>query len=75
MTTVGGLTEARRVLEFAMSRGVLVVPGGWTTQVLAAANVQFSAMSAATPFFGVCTPAEIYASPLRIRDSGNMVSR
>ena len=64
MTTVGGLTEARRVLELAIPRGVLVVPGGWTTQVLGAASVQFSSMSPATPIFEY-TPAEIYSSPLR----------
>ena len=64
MTTVGGLTEARRVLELAIPRGVLIVPGGWTTQVHGAATVQFSAMSAATPFLEY-TPAEIYSSPLR----------
>jgi L-alanine-DL-glutamate epimerase-like enolase superfamily enzyme len=64
MTTVGGLTEARRVLELAVPRGVLVVPGGWATHVHGAATVQFSAMSPATPIFEH-TPAEIYPSPLR----------
>jgi L-alanine-DL-glutamate epimerase-like enolase superfamily enzyme len=64
MTTVGGLTEARRVLELAVPRGVLVVPGCWATHVLGAATVQFSAMSPATPIFEY-TPAEIYPSPIR----------
>lgn len=64
MTTVGGLTEAKRVLEMAVSRGVLIVPGGWSTQVLGAATVQFAVMSPITPIFEYA-PAEIYASPLR----------
>jgi L-alanine-DL-glutamate epimerase-like enolase superfamily enzyme len=64
MTTVGGLTEARRVLDLAIPRGVIVVPGGWATQVLGAATVHFSAMSPVTPIFEY-TPAEIYGSPLR----------
>jgi len=71
ITTVGGFTEARRVLEMALPRGVLVIPGGWGTQVLGAATVHFSAMSPITPIFEY-TPAEIYSSPLRkaIQDCG-----
>jgi len=64
MTTVGGLTEAKRVLDDALSRGVLVVPGNWSTQILGAASVHFAIMSPASPLIEYA-PAEIYDSPLR----------
>ncbi len=64
MTTVGGLTEARRVLEYAVPRGVLVVPGNWSTQILGAATAHFAVMSPITPLVEY-SPAEIYPSPLR----------
>lgn len=64
MTTVGGLTEARRVVELAQPRGVLVCPGNWGTQVLGAATVQLAAVSPITPFveYGA---AQVFWSPLR----------
>jgi L-alanine-DL-glutamate epimerase-like enolase superfamily enzyme len=31
MITCGGLTEARRIVELAQPRGVLVCPGNWST--------------------------------------------
>lgn len=64
MTTVGGLTEARRLVELAQSRGVLVCPGNWGTQVLGAATVQLAAVSPSTPFveYGA---AQVFWSPLR----------
>jgi L-alanine-DL-glutamate epimerase-like enolase superfamily enzyme len=64
MTTVGGLTEARRVVELAMPRGVLVCPGNWGTQVLGAASVHLAAFSPITPFveYGA---AQVFWSPLR----------
>jgi L-alanine-DL-glutamate epimerase-like enolase superfamily enzyme len=76
MTTVGGLTEARRVLEHAVRRGVLVVPGNWSTQILGAATVQFAVMSPISPIVEY-SPAEIYPSPLRraIQDVGLQVVR
>jgi L-alanine-DL-glutamate epimerase-like enolase superfamily enzyme len=64
MTTVGGLTEARRVVELALPRGVLVVPGNWSTQVLGAATVHLAAFSPITPLIEFA-PAQVYWSPLR----------
>jgi L-alanine-DL-glutamate epimerase-like enolase superfamily enzyme len=64
MVTVGGLTEAKRVLEFALPRGVLVIPGNWSTQFQGAAAVQFAIMSPVSPMIEYA-PAEIYESPLR----------
>jgi L-alanine-DL-glutamate epimerase-like enolase superfamily enzyme len=64
MTTCGGLTEARRIVELARDRGGLVCPGNWSTQILGAATVHLAAWSAVTPFIEFA-PAEIYESPLR----------
>lgn len=71
MTTVGGLTEARRLLDLARPRGALVCPGNWSTGILSAATVHFAAISPSTPCFEFVA-AEVYSSPLRkaIREHG-----
>jgi len=73
-TTCGGLTEARRVVEFCQSRGAIVVPGNWSTQILGAASVQLAAWSDITPLIEF-TPAEAFGSPLRraIQEIGHPV--
>jgi len=63
-TTCGGLSEAVHVIALAHSRGVLVCPGNWGTDVLAAANVHLAAASAITPIYEYVA-AQIYWSPLR----------
>jgi len=65
MTTCGGITEARRIVELAKSRGALVCPGNWSTQALGSATVHLAAYSPITPFIEFA-PAEIYPSPLRV---------
>jgi len=69
MTTVGGLSEAKRVVDLARPRGALVCPGNWSTGVLGAATAHLAAYSPITPVFEH-VPAEVYWSPLRraIRD-------
>lgn len=64
MTTCGGLTEAKRIVELARDRGALVCPGNWSTQILGAATVHLAAYSPITPFVEFA-PAEVYESPLR----------
>jgi L-alanine-DL-glutamate epimerase-like enolase superfamily enzyme len=64
MTTCGGLTEAKRIVELARVRGALVCPGNWSTQILGAATVHLAAYSPITPFIEMA-PAEVYESPLR----------
>jgi L-alanine-DL-glutamate epimerase-like enolase superfamily enzyme len=64
MTTCGGLTEAKRIVELAQARGAIVCPGNWSTQILGAATVQLAAYSPITPFIEFA-PAEVYESPLR----------
>jgi L-alanine-DL-glutamate epimerase-like enolase superfamily enzyme len=64
MTTVGGLSEAKRVVEHAQPRGVLVIPGNWSTQILGAASVHFALWSPISPLVEYA-PADIYPSPLR----------
>lgn len=64
MATCGGLTEARIITEHARERGVQVVPGNWSTQIIGTAAAHLAAWSAVTPFIEYA-PAEIYASPLR----------
>jgi L-alanine-DL-glutamate epimerase-like enolase superfamily enzyme len=64
VTTCGGLTEAKRIVELARARGALVCPGNWSTQILGAATVHLAAYSPVTPFIEFA-PAEVYESPLR----------
>jgi L-alanine-DL-glutamate epimerase-like enolase superfamily enzyme len=64
MTTCGGLTEAKRIVELARMRGAMVCPGNWSTQILGAATVHLAAYSPITPFIEFA-PAEVYDSPLR----------
>ena len=64
MTTCGGLTEAKRIVELALPRGAQVCPGNWSTQILGAATVHLAAYSPITPFIEFA-PAEVYSSPLR----------
>ena len=71
MTTCGGLSEAKRVVDLAQTRGALVCPGNWSTQVLGAATVHLAAYSPITPVIEFA-PSQIYWSPLRkaIQDVG-----
>ena len=64
MTTCGGITEAKRIVELALPRGALVCPGNWSTHVLGAATVHLAAYSPITPVFE-SAPSEVYWSPLR----------
>lgn len=64
MTTCGGLTEAKRIVELAQPRGALVCPGNWSTHVLGAATVHLTAYSPISPIFE-SAPAEVFDSPLR----------
>ena len=64
MTTCGGITEAKRIVELAKPRGALVCPGNWSTHVLGAATVHLAACSPITPVFE-SAPSEVYWSPLR----------
>ena len=64
MTTCGGLTEAKRIVELAQARGALVCPGNWSTQILGAATVHLAAYSPITPFVEFAA-AEAFSSPLR----------
>ena len=64
MTTCGGLTEAKRIVDLAFPRGVLVCPGNWSTHVLGMATVHLMAYSPISPVME-SAPAEVYWSPLR----------
>lgn len=64
MTTCGGLTEAKRIVDLAVPRGALVCPGNWSTQILGAASVHLAAYSPVTPFIEFAA-AEVFESPLR----------
>lgn len=65
MSTCGGLTEAKRIVDLALPRGALVCPGNWSTQILGAASVHLAAYSPITPFIEFA-PAEVFESPLRL---------
>lgn len=64
MTTCGGITEAKRIVELALPRGAQVCPGNWSTQILGAASVHLAAYSPITPFIEFAA-AEVFESPLR----------
>lgn len=74
VTTCGGMTEAKRIVELARARGALVCPGNWSTQILGAASVHLAAYSPITPFIEFA-PAEVYDSPLRkeLQNAGFLV--
>ena len=76
MTTCGGLTEAKRIVDLAMPRGAVVCPGNWSTQILGAATVHLAAYSPITPFIEFA-PAEVFDSPLRkeLQSAGLRVNR
>ncbi len=65
MTTCGGLTEAKRIVDLALPRGAVVCPGNWSTQILGAASVHLAAYSKITPLIEFA-PAEVFDSPLRM---------
>lgn len=71
VTTCGGLTEAKRIVDLAAPRGALVCPGNWSTQILGAASLHLAAYSPITPFIEFA-PAEVFDSPLRqeLQDAG-----
>lgn len=64
VTMCGGFSEMRRIVDAASPRGIRVCPGGWGTQVQAAANVHVAAWSLVSPWFEY-VPPEIYTSHLR----------
>ena len=65
MSTCGGITEAKRIVELAMARGAIVCPGNWSTQILGAASVHLAAWSPVTPYIEFAA-AEVFESPLRL---------
>jgi len=48
---VGGLTEARRVVEYAHDKGCLIVPHCWKTGIGIAASAHLCAVAPNAPFF------------------------
>lgn len=71
MSTCGGLTEAKRIVDLAVPRGAMVCPGNWSTQILGTASVHLAAYSPVTPYIEFA-PAEVFDSPLRqeLQDAG-----
>lgn len=61
---VGGLSEARRVRDLAMRRGLTVVPHLWKTGISIAAATHFAAASSNCPFIEFL-PSELCESALR----------
>jgi L-alanine-DL-glutamate epimerase-like enolase superfamily enzyme len=57
----GGITECRKVAALAQARGVPVIPHGWSTNVLVAANLHFIAATPNAPWLEYC----VADSPLR----------
>jgi L-alanine-DL-glutamate epimerase-like enolase superfamily enzyme len=66
VNTVGGMTEAKRVVDGAKDKGASVIPGNWSSQILGCASVHLAAYSAVSPYIEYA-PAEIYNAPLRQR--------
>ena len=72
---VGGLTEARRVVQHAQDRGRLIVPHCWKTGIGIAASAHLCFAAANAPFFEFL-PAHLAESRLRrelVRDELQLV--
>ena len=61
---VGGLTEAKRVCDYAEDNGVLVVPHCWKSAIGIAASTHLSATTLACPYIEFL-PSELAESQLR----------
>ena len=61
---VGGLTEARRIVEYVASRGRLIVPHCWKTGIGIAASAHLCAAAPNAPFFEFL-PSQLSESKLR----------
>ena len=61
---VGGLTEAKRVCDFAEDKGVLVVPHCWKSAIGIAASAHLSATTNVCPYIEFL-PSELAESQLR----------
>ena len=61
---VGGITEAKRVMEFADMRGRLVIPHCWKTGIGIAASAHLAAASSNCPFIEYL-PGELSESLIR----------
>jgi L-alanine-DL-glutamate epimerase-like enolase superfamily enzyme len=74
VSTCGGFTEAKRIVDRAERYGALVCPGNWSTQILGAASVHLAAYSPRTPFIEFAA-AEVFESPLRraLQEAGHPV--
>jgi L-alanine-DL-glutamate epimerase-like enolase superfamily enzyme len=48
---VGGFTEAKKVADYAKSKGVLVTPHAWRTGITIAASLQFCIATSNCPYF------------------------
>ena len=73
MNTVGGITEAKCIVERAKDRGALVIPGNWSTQILGAATVHLAAYSPITPLSSLPRPKSTihpYTAPSGYRTPG-----
>ncbi|WP_097047194.1 mandelate racemase/muconate lactonizing enzyme family protein [Flagellimonas pacifica] len=64
INTVGGITEAKRIVDNAKDKGASVIPGNWSTQINGCAAVHLAAYSQISPYIEYA-PAEIYNAPLR----------
>jgi len=61
---VGGLTEAKRVCDYAEDKGVLVVPHCWKSAIGIAASAHLSATTLSCPYIEFL-PNELAESQLR----------
>jgi L-alanine-DL-glutamate epimerase-like enolase superfamily enzyme len=76
---VGGLTEARKVCDYAAARGRLIVPHAWKTGISIAVAAHLAMVTPHMPFFEFL-PAELCESRLRkelthdelVFDDGNL---
>jgi L-rhamnonate dehydratase len=60
----GGLTEIRRIAEFAAYHAATVIPHGWKTGITAAAGRHFHAATVNSPTFEFLSPL-LWDSPIR----------
>jgi L-alanine-DL-glutamate epimerase-like enolase superfamily enzyme len=74
VTKVGGISEQRRIMQYADDHNIMVVPHGWNTAVGLAADLQLAAAAGNAKWIEYLTPEpyidELLAQPLVLDHDG-----
>ncbi|QHT62453.1 mandelate racemase/muconate lactonizing enzyme family protein [Paenibacillus lycopersici] len=78
ISRMGGLTEARRLVDLVEQSGKMLIPHAWTSDVLTAASLHLNAYQKHPYFQEFCTndtplSRELVCEPLRLEPDGTLV--